>query len=187
MSALEMDIPILPAGAKNAADMIRMAAERRKRLMQGPAVRPAPRQTLAIPEVAKRDMQIVARRALKHERDWLAVASPDHEEDVAPPIVRTSPPTPLEVIQTVCKHFRIGRERLVSRKRDEDICYARRIAMYLAVKLCADDASALGRAFNRDRSTVFQMAKALKITLDNDPELIPEVEKLWEVLEGPIP
>ncbi len=48
MSALEMDIPILPAGANNAADMIRMAAERRKRLMQGPAARP-PQRPMVMP------------------------------------------------------------------------------------------------------------------------------------------
>lgn len=184
MSALEMDIPILPAGAKNAADMIRIAAERHKRLMQGPAVKPPPRPTLAIEEAAKRDMQIVNRRAMKHERDWLPIATPDFGEPA--PIVRTCPPTPQEVIEAVCRHFRIGRERLVSKKRDEDICYARRIAMYLAVKLCAEDSAGLGRAFRRDRSTVLQMAKALKLTLDSDPELIPEVEKLWDALEGPI-
>ncbi|TDT94902.1 DnaA-like protein [Azorhizobium sp. AG788] len=166
MPALEMDIPLLPKGVASAADLARAGNERRRRMMRDPMIRvPAPKLDMAA------DAPMVAQRA--PARDWLAVAS----------LVEGLTVTPQEVITTVCRHFRIAPEMVLSHRRDGDICHARRIAMYLAVKLCAVSSAYLAEAFNRDRSSVLQAAKALKQSLDERPTLIAEVERLWDMLD----
>jgi chromosomal replication initiator protein len=68
---------------------------------------------------------------------------------------QTFAPSIADVQAAVCEEFDIDRRTMMSARRDPQICRARMIAMFLANEITDKSDSVIGRAFNRDRSTVY--------------------------------
>lgn len=59
------------------------------------------------------------------------------------------------ILEVVQREFRVGRgDILVPTRSGKDIAWARQVAMYLAYHRNGRNFTAVGRAFNRDRTTV---------------------------------
>ena len=65
-------------------------------------------------------------------------------------------PTIADIQVAVCEEFCLNRQVLMSKCRDSAVSKARRIAMYLAAEITKKNNSVIGRAFNRDSTTVRQ-------------------------------
>ncbi len=63
--------------------------------------------------------------------------------------------------ELVCRQFKVSLEDMRSRSRKRTIAFPRQVAMYLARKYTEESLADIGRAFNRDHSTVMYAIKSV--------------------------
>jgi chromosomal replication initiator protein len=63
-------------------------------------------------------------------------------------------PTVQEIVECVCRYFRIEKESLVSRSRKKAVYYPRQVAMYLCRQHTDATLTAIGKAFRRNHASV---------------------------------
>ncbi len=63
-------------------------------------------------------------------------------------------PTVQEIVDCVCRYFRVERESLISRSRKKAVYYPRQVAMYLCRQHTDATLTAIGKAFRRDHASV---------------------------------
>jgi hypothetical protein len=64
-------------------------------------------------------------------------------------------PTIHDIQSHVCRQLHISRAAMLSPRRDQYVCKPRQIAMYLARELTGQTREVIGRAFDRDSTTVW--------------------------------
>ncbi len=88
--------------------------------------------------------------------------------------------TSVEDIQrTVCSHFHIRSNDLLSKDRHKSVAFARHVAMYLCKSRLKCSFPELGRAFgNRDHTTVMSAVRKIENQRDKDPEVRAHLEAI---------
>lgn len=71
-----------------------------------------------------------------------------------------------------------------SRRRGDDVREARHVAIYLARLLTGRSTPALGRAFDRDPSSIWAALARMERRVAEDPDLATRVQRLIEILSG---
>lgn len=84
--------------------------------------------------------------------------------------------------EAVAAHFGISPDELLRRSRKEEFLKPRHIALYLCQSLLEISASAIGQAFEQDRSTVLNAVERIKRDLEEDPKLKDAVEGITKTL-----
>ncbi len=83
------------------------------------------------------------------------------------------------IIETVCAHQNIDRERLNSTERTREVAQARQIAMYLAKQHTKAPLTAIGSAIGgRNHATVLHSCKAVQNLLETDKQFRHQIEEI---------
>lgn len=82
------------------------------------------------------------------------------------------------IAELVSGQFKVSLEDLRSRSRKRAIAFPRQVAMYLARKYTEESLVDIGRAFNRDHSTVLHAIKAVSTQLLRDTSVSAQLEIL---------
>ncbi len=78
----------------------------------------------------------------------------------------------------VARQFKISAEELQSKSRKRTVAFPRQIAMYLARKLTDQGLTDIGRAFNRDHSTVVHSVRVITDSINRNGSVKGQVEHL---------
>jgi chromosomal replication initiator protein len=84
-----------------------------------------------------------------------------------------------DILDCVCKEFRLSSRELQSRKRAKSIVRARQVAMYLSRELTSLSFEEIGSFFGgRDHTTVMHGHKRMQAALSEDPDFAQKLERL---------
>ncbi len=95
-----------------------------------------------------------------------------------------SMPTPLRILDAVCKHYRVDQTDLLSWRRTKNILWPRFVAYYLAETITLQGTPAIGRDFNRDQSAIRFGTRKVRKAMLTDPKLARDVATITEALHG---
>ena len=102
--------------------------------------------------------------------------------DVLPP--EAPPPSADVIIQRVAEHYHIRPSDIRGERRPANIAHPRQLAMYLCRQVAKLSFPEIGRAFERDNSTVQYACKKVTTEVRKDPNLRAEVELLEKIVRG---
>jgi len=80
--------------------------------------------------------------------------------------------------RVVARHFKLDMEDLNSKKKSQSISWPRQIAMFLAHEMTECSLPEIGRAFDRDHSTVVHARDQVKRKLEEDPFFSVEINQI---------
>ena len=80
--------------------------------------------------------------------------------------------------RVVSRHFKLDIEELNSKKKSQSISWPRQIAMFLAHEMTECSLPEIGRAFDRDHSTVVHARDQVKRKLEEDPFFSVEINQI---------
>ena len=83
-----------------------------------------------------------------------------------------------DIIIAVSKKFNISREDILSTKRNKEIAIPRHICVYVARNVTGLSQSQIGKAINRDRTTVINSEAFVKEEMSNNPSFAVEVNDI---------
>ena len=83
-----------------------------------------------------------------------------------------------DIILAVSKKFRISRDDILSTKRNKEIAIPRHICVYIARQCTNLSQSQIGKAINRDRTTVISSESFVKETMETDSSFKYEINSL---------
>ena len=99
--------------------------------------------------------------------------------EVVAGVVGTTQVLTLEMItELICRQFKVSTADLQSRSRQKRLTYPRQVAMYLCRKYTDESLANIGRAFNRDHSTVLHSIKTLNSLVVRDTSIGAQMELL---------
>jgi chromosomal replication initiator protein len=84
--------------------------------------------------------------------------------------------------EDVARHYRISHLHMTSSRRDRSVARPRQIAMYLCFKLTPKSYPDIGRAFDRDHTTVMYAVKRIEALRLADGDLAADLDVLLERL-----
>ena len=87
-----------------------------------------------------------------------------------------------EIQRKVAEHYNIRVAEMTSKRRDRPVARPRQIAMYLAKELTTKSLPDIGRAFDRDHTTVIHAVKAIEQLREKDAEFKEETDGLRRML-----
>ncbi len=83
------------------------------------------------------------------------------------------------IIDTVCDHFKIERQELVSHKKKKDVAYPRQLAMYLCRTMTDYSLDGIGKKIGKDHSTVLHGVQKIETGIkENDEKIKLDVDIL---------
>ena len=92
---------------------------------------------------------------------------------------------PLDVIQKkTANYYRVSHDDMLGKSRKADIVFPRQVAMSLGAELTEHTPANVGKAFNRDRTTVLHAGEVIAEKLRTDPEFRKEYEGLKMIIKG---
>jgi chromosomal replication initiator protein len=83
-----------------------------------------------------------------------------------------------EIILAVSKKYDISRDDILSSKRNKEIAMARHICVYIARTITTLSQAQIGKALNRDRTTVISSEAVIKEEMESNNEFAMEVREL---------
>ena len=83
-----------------------------------------------------------------------------------------------EIILAVSKKYDISRDDILSSKRNKEIAMARHICVYIARTMTTLSQSQIGKALNRDRTTVISSEGVIKEEIERNSDFAMEVREL---------
>ncbi len=92
------------------------------------------------------------------------------------------PVTIKRVVELVAQSFQLPVTLLTSQTRKKNVAEPRQIAMYLARQLTDNSLHTIGLAFGRDYSTVIHSVKKVEQSLEREPDLRAQVDRLLSQL-----
>ncbi|MBR1777596.1 MAG: chromosomal replication initiator protein DnaA [Alphaproteobacteria bacterium] len=87
-----------------------------------------------------------------------------------------------EIQRKVAEHYNIRVAEMTSKRRDRPVARPRQIAMFLAKELTTKSLPDIGRAFDRDHTTVIHAVKAIENLRAADPSFKEETDSLRRML-----
>ncbi len=87
-----------------------------------------------------------------------------------------------DVQRKVAEHYNIRVSEMTSKRRERSVARPRQIAMYLAKHLTTKSLPDIGRAFDRDHTTVIHAVKTIDDMCLKDPSFKAEIDSLRRVL-----
>lgn len=87
-----------------------------------------------------------------------------------------------EIQRKVAEHYNIRVAEMTSKRRDRPVARPRQIAMYLSKELTTKSLPDIGRAFDRDHTTVIHAVKAIEQLRGKDPAFKDETDNLRRML-----
>ena len=91
-----------------------------------------------------------------------------------------------EIILAVSKKYDISRDDILSSKRNMEIAMARHICVYIARTMTTLSQGQIGKALNRDRTTVISSEKVIKEEMEHNSELAMEIRELIRTITSGI-
>lgn len=124
-----------------------------------------------------------------------------YKGDIPPPdtppkrplVIQLAPPKPPEpafhipismneIVEAVCDYYGPSPASIRGPNRMAILCHARRIIVYLAVKLLGKSLSSIGRNLNKDHTSILHAKRKIDAHLLKNPELMSEINKIEEAL-----
>lgn len=87
-----------------------------------------------------------------------------------------------EIQQKVAEHYNVRTSELMSKRRERSIARPRQVAMYLAKALTTKSLPDIGRAFDRDHTTVIHAVKTIEDLREKDAAFRDETDGLRRAL-----
>jgi len=111
-----------------------------------------------------------------------AVPTPDIAKEVLSDMIRLSDRAPVVSIDSikkiVAKHYSLAIEDFTSSRRSESIAFPRQIAMYLACEMTELSLPEIGKAFEKDHSTVVHSRKRISRELEQNPFFVTKINEI---------
>lgn len=111
-----------------------------------------------------------------------AIPTPDIAKEVLSDMIRLSDRAPVVSIDSikkiVAKHYSLGIEDFTSSRRNESIAFPRQIAMYLACEMTELSLPEIGKAFEKDHSTVVHSRKRISRELEQNPFFVTKINEI---------
>jgi chromosomal replication initiator protein len=92
------------------------------------------------------------------------------------------PVTIKRIIDQVAMEYSTTVSLMTSQTRKKNVAEPRQIAMYMARQLTDNSLHTIGLAFGRDYSTVIHSVKKVELSLEKDPDLKKQVDRLLQGL-----
>lgn len=104
--------------------------------------------------------------------------------DLIPP--PPAPPTADRIISRVADHYHIKVSDIMGTRRPANIAWPRQVAMHLTRTITGLSFPEIGRAFNRDNSTVQYACNRVAEAAERDPNVRAEIQLLDRLCRGPV-
>lgn len=91
-----------------------------------------------------------------------------------------------EILYAVCGHYQIGLSDLKSNRRERRLARPRQLAMYLSKLLTPQSLPDIGRAFERDHTTVMHAVSTIENLIERDARLAADADTLIRRLKGEV-
>lgn len=95
---------------------------------------------------------------------------------------RPMPRSIRRIVDQVAAHFGVGRPALLGEPRAAHIALARHVAMHLCRDLHGYSLPLIGRAFNRDHTSVLHACRRIEALRQEDPQLAAQLDALAETI-----
>lgn len=102
--------------------------------------------------------------------------------DIVPP--PSPPPTADVIISKVAEHYGVRTSDIRGNRRPANIAYPRQVAMYLTRRITNLSFPEIGRAFDRDNSTVQHGVKRIEELVRSNPNLRAELDLIEKMCRG---
>ena len=89
-----------------------------------------------------------------------------------------------EVVIAVCERFMISPQSLLGRLRFKEFCQPRHMAYLLAYELTYQSLPDIGKAMDRDHTTVLHGVRSMRLAMQKDPALARAYQELTAILEA---
>ena len=89
-----------------------------------------------------------------------------------------------EVVIAVCEHFKITPQNLLGRGRHREFSKPRHLVCLLAHELTYQSLCDIGRAMDRDHTTILHGVKTTRLAIMKDPALARAYQELTAILEA---
>ncbi|MCX5784023.1 MAG: chromosomal replication initiator protein DnaA [Elusimicrobia bacterium] len=102
-------------------------------------------------------------------------------KEVLSDVIKSSAEAPVSmdtIKKVVAKHYSLSVEDLIAQKRTESISFPRQIAMYLADELTDLSLPEIGKAFDKDHSTVIHSRDKIRRLVEADPFFTEKLNKI---------
>jgi hypothetical protein len=97
-----------------------------------------------------------------------------------------TPPRKRPLIETVQRataaHYNVSRREMLTARRARDVMHPRQAAYYLAKKLTKATLPEIGRAFNRDHSSVLHGVRKIERLMETDATLLADLHAIANAL-----
>ena len=105
-------------------------------------------------------------------------------KEIVAEIIGNSQDLTVELIRDfIARHFKVTVADMQSRSRKKDIAFPRQVSMYLARKYTEQGLLEIGRAFNRDHSTVLHSVRVITEAMSRNGSIRGQVELLARKLQ----
>ena len=89
----------------------------------------------------------------------------------------------ISIIETVAKEYKLTKDILISRQKDDNVVEARNIAIYLCRKKTNCSAQEIGEYFgNRDHTTILLAERNVQQKMESDKEFAEKVKRINEAI-----
>jgi len=120
-----------------------------------------------------------AKSSLLHKNPDLAMA-----KEVVAEIIGNSQELSAELIRDfIARQFRVNVSDMQSKSRKKTIAFPRQVSMYLARKYTEQGLMEIGRAFNRDHSTVLHSVRVITEAVSRNGSIRGQIELLAKKLQ----
>ncbi len=89
-----------------------------------------------------------------------------------------------EVVIAVCEHFKISPQNLLGRGRHREFSKPRHLVCLLAHELTYQSLCDIGRAMDRDHTTILHGVRTTRLAIKKDPALARAYQELTAILEA---
>lgn len=88
------------------------------------------------------------------------------------------------VIQTACEYFKVTKKEMSGKSRKREIIHPRQVTMYLLAMLSRTSLTKIGRAFDRDHTTVIHTRDKVNGWLPRDSTLQTDISTIKTLIQN---
>ena len=88
-----------------------------------------------------------------------------------------------DILEKVCKYYRISKEELLSTSRSSNLVKARQVIVYFAKEMTQDSLNTIGDFLKRKHSTIIHSLEEIKKDMQLNPSLVKEIADIAKIIK----
>ena len=88
-----------------------------------------------------------------------------------------------DILEKVCKYYRISKDELLSTSRSSNLVKARQVIVYFAKEMTQDSLNTIGDFLKRKHSTIIHSLEEIKKDMQLNPSLVKEIADIAKIIK----